>query len=119
MKMIPSSPSLLSRLTWRQRCLAAGLAIAAILAVQPLLTSAEPAGRKLEVLILGNEGEVHAIEKTTALVVPALSKEGINCFYSTTTADLNSQNLAKYDALLLNGKYDALTPAQEKLCSIS
>jgi hypothetical protein len=49
------------RPTRRQRCLAGGLALAAILGVLPLLTSAEPAaGRKIEVLVLGNEGEIHA-----------------------------------------------------------
>jgi putative membrane-bound dehydrogenase-like protein len=106
---------MLLRLTWRQRCLAGGLALAAILGVQPLLTSGEPAeGRKIEVLVLGNDGEIHAFEKTTAQVVPALAKEGINWFYSTSPADLNSQNLAKFDAVLLYAKYDSITPAEEQ-----
>src|ERR1700674_1833914 len=95
--------------TWRQRCLAAGLALAAILSLQPVLTSAEPAdGRKIEVLILGNEGETHALEKTTAQVVPDLAKEGINCSYSTSPADLNTQNLKKFDVVLLYAKYDSI-----------
>jgi len=82
--------------------------------VRPLLTWAEPTeGRKIEVLVLGNEGEIHAFEKTTAQVAPDLAKEGINWFYSTSPMDLNSQNLAKFDAVLLYAKYDSIAPAQE------
>jgi len=95
--------------------LAAALAFAAILGVQPLVTWAEPTpGRKIVVLVLGNEGEIHAFDKTTAQVVPELAKEGINWFYSTSPADLNSQNLSKFDAVLLYAKYDSMAPAQEK-----
>src|ERR1700730_13744464 len=114
MRIIPSC-AMLSRLTWRQCCLAAALAFAGILGVQPLITSAQPAqGRKIEVLVLGNEGEIHAFDKTTAQVVTELAKEGINLFYSTSPADLNSQNLSKFDAVLLYAKYDSITPAQAK-----
>src|SRR5437867_3274076 len=114
MKLTPNCASMFLSLTYRQRCLAAGLALAAILGLQPLLTSAEPTdGRKIEMLVLGNDGEIHAFEKTTALVVPELAKEGINFFYSISPADLNSQNLAKFDAVLLYAKYDSITPAQE------
>src|SRR5262245_13779887 len=75
---------------WIRRWLAAGVAVAGILAMRPLLTSAAPAdGRKIELLVMGNDGEIHAFEKTTAYVVPELVKEGINCFYSTSVADLN------------------------------
>src|SRR2546425_10888253 len=88
MRIIPSCASMPLRLTWRQRCLAAGLALAAIPCVRPLLTSAAPAeeGRKIEVLVLGSEGEIHAFDKTTSQVIPELAKEGINCFYSTSPA---------------------------------
>ena len=71
-------------------------------------------GRKIGVLVLGNEGEVDAFDKTTAQVVPELAKEGINFFYSTSPADLNSQKLAKFDAVLLYAKYESIVPAQEK-----
>src|SRR5260370_23117968 len=107
-------PGYSSRPSWRQRCLAAGLAFAAILYVKPLHTSAAPAeGRKIEVLVLGNDGDSHASDKTTAHVVPELAKEGINCSYSTSPADLNAQHLAQFDAVLLYAR-DSIAPAQEK-----
>jgi putative membrane-bound dehydrogenase-like protein len=108
MRTIPSCAIFLS--AWRQRCLAAALALAAILGVQ----AQPPAGRKIVVLVLGNEGDTHALDKTTAQVIPELAKEGINLIYSTSPADLNSQNLSNFDAVLLYAKYDSIAPAQEK-----
>src|SRR5438132_823871 len=42
----------------------------------------------------------------------ALAKDGIDFSYTTDPNDLNPQNLAKYDAVLLYANHDSATPAQ-------
>jgi len=110
MKNIPRSSALLSRLTRVQRYLAASLFLLATLG---LLTSAESEGRKMQVLVLGNEGDTHALENTVAEWVQPVAKEGINVFYSISPADLNAQKLSNFDVLVLYASYDSLSPAQE------
>jgi hypothetical protein len=77
MRIMPRRPAIFSSLTRVQRCLAAILLLAA------LLTSAESDGRKIQVLVLGNEGQTHPLESTVAEWVPGLAKEGVNFFYSS------------------------------------
>src|SRR6266536_1567038 len=115
MRITPKRASLLSRLTCGHPFLAGGFALIAALGVQPLLTSAEKAGgRKIEVLFLGQEGETHPFDKSSAQLIPELAKEAINISYTFSPADLNAPNLAKFDAVLLYANYDSITPAQEK-----
>ena len=70
-------------------------------------------GRRIEVLFLGNDATLHRSDSAAAFLVPALAKEGINFQYTTDPNDLNRENLAKYDALLLYANHDAITPQQE------
>ncbi|MEO8593511.1 MAG: PVC-type heme-binding CxxCH protein [Candidatus Solibacter sp.] len=110
MKNFSRPAALFLRLTRIQRFLVAGICLLATLG---LLISAESDGRKMQVLILGNEGETHAMENTVAEWVPSIAKEGVNVFYSISPADLNAQKLSKFDVLVLYANYDTLTPAQE------
>jgi uncharacterized protein len=72
-----------------------------------------PAGpRKIEVLFLGHASEHHNSGKYAPMLAAALAKDGINFSYTTDPNDLNPQNLAKYDAVLLYANHDSATPAQ-------
>jgi uncharacterized protein len=80
-------------------------------AADPLSTTAP---RKIEVLFLGHDAEHHPSNKYAPILAAALAKDGINFSYTTNPNDLNPQNLAKYDAVLLYANRDSATPAQAK-----
>jgi len=91
----------------------AGLLLAVGLGIE--LRSAEEAGaRKIEVLFLGHEGEVHTMDNSAGHLVPELSREGINFSHTTNDGDLTAANLSMYDVLLVYGDHPSITPAQEK-----
>ena len=90
-----------------------GLVVLALAAAQPAAAQSG-AGRKIEVLFLGHRSNHHPSDSAAAFLVPALAKEGINFSYSTDPNDLNAQNLARFDALLLYANHDSITPAQER-----
>ena len=72
-----------------------------------------PAGpRKIEVLFLGHASEHHNSGKYAPILAAALAKDGIDFSYTTDPNDLNPQNLARYDAVLLYANHDSATPAQ-------
>jgi putative membrane-bound dehydrogenase-like protein len=76
-------------------------------------TAALPAGpRKIEVLFLGHASEHHNSGKYAPMLAASLAADGINFSYTTDPNDLNPQNLAKYDAVLLYANHDSATPAQ-------
>ena len=68
--------------------------------------------RKIEVLFLGHASEHHNSGKYAPILAAALAKDGINFSYTTDPNDLNPQNLARYDAVLLYANHDTATPAQ-------
>ena len=72
------------------------------------------APRKIEVLFLGHESQHHNSNKYAPILAQGLAKDGINFSYTTDPNDLNTQNLAKYDAVLLYANHDSATPAQAK-----
>ena len=76
------------------------------------LSTTEP--RKVEVLFLGHDSEHHNSNKFAPMLAAGLAKDGINFSYTTNPNDLNPQNLAKYDAVLLYANHDSATPAQAK-----
>lgn len=69
--------------------------------------------RKIEVLFLGHDSEHHNSEEYWPILASALADDGINFTYSENPDDLNGENLAKYDALLLYANHDEITPSQE------
>jgi putative membrane-bound dehydrogenase-like protein len=74
----------------------------------------EGAPRRAEVLFLGNEGKHHDSGKYAPWLAIAMFKEGINLTYTTTTDDLNEENLEKYDGLIIYANHDEITPSQEE-----
>ena len=79
------------------------------------LSTTEP--RKIEVLFLGHTSEHHNSNKFAPMLAAGLAKDGINFSYTTNPDDLNPQNLAKYDAVLLYANHDSATPAQSNTTS--
>ena len=71
-------------------------------------------GRRVEVLFLGHDSEHHPSDSALAYLAPALAHDGINFQYSENPDDLNPENLARYDALLLYANHDFITPEQER-----
>ncbi|MCU1326115.1 MAG: rane-bound dehydrogenase protein, partial [Bryobacterales bacterium] len=71
-------------------------------------------GHRIEVLVLGSENQEHSTQRVTALLVPALAKEGFNFSWASDPTDLNASNLGKYDTLMVYGNFESLTPAQER-----
>ncbi|WP_051359665.1 PVC-type heme-binding CxxCH protein [Adhaeribacter aquaticus] len=70
--------------------------------------------RRIEVLFLGHESEHHNSNKYAPGLANALFSRGINITYTTNPTDLNSQNLKKYDGLVIYANHDKMEPAQDK-----
>ena len=69
-------------------------------------------GRRLEILFLGDNGHHKPIERIPSLMA-ALGPKGINFTYTDELSDINSQNLSKYDALMIYANWDQITPEAE------
>ncbi|MET4083752.1 putative membrane-bound dehydrogenase-like protein [Pedobacter sp. UYP30] len=69
--------------------------------------------RRAEVLFLGNEGRHHDSGKYAPWLAIELFKSGINLTYTTDLNDLNEENLAKYDGLIIYANHDSIAPSQE------
>lgn len=70
--------------------------------------------RKIELLFLGHDSEHHNAEKYLPLLAAALTPKGINFTYTANPDDLNPENLALYDGLVLYANHDSISPYQEK-----
>ena len=77
-------------------------------------TSTGTAGRRGEVLFLGNVGKHHDSGKYAPWLAISLFKEGINLTYTTDLNDLNAENLSHYDGLVIYANHDYLAPEQEQ-----
>jgi putative membrane-bound dehydrogenase-like protein len=69
--------------------------------------------RRGEVLFLGNVGKHHDASKYAPWLAISLFKVGINTTYTTDPNDLNTENLSKYDGLIVYANHDSISPAQE------
>ncbi len=69
--------------------------------------------RRGEVLFLGNRGKHHDSGKYAPWLAISLFKSGVNLTYTVNVNDLNTENLAKYDGLIIYANHDTLPPAQE------
>lgn len=76
-------------------------------------TVSQATTRRAEVLFLGNRGKHHDSGKYAPWLAISLFKEGINVTYTVNVNDLNTDNLAKYDGLIIYANHDSLPPAQE------
>jgi putative membrane-bound dehydrogenase-like protein len=70
-------------------------------------------GRRIEVLFLGDQGHHRPMERVPSLMA-ALGPRGINFTYTDNPDDLNPENLALYDALMIYANWNEIQPAQEK-----
>jgi uncharacterized protein len=69
---------------------------------------------KLEILFLGHNSEHHNAAVYLPLLASQLATEGINFTYTSNPDDLNTENLEKYDALMIYANHEQITPEQEK-----
>ncbi|GEO07793.1 PVC-type heme-binding CxxCH protein [Segetibacter aerophilus] len=69
--------------------------------------------RRGEVLFLGNLEKHHDAGKYAPWLAISLFKIGINVTYTTEMNDLNTENLNKYDGLIIYSNHDSISPAQE------
>lgn len=69
--------------------------------------------RRAEVLFLGHTSEHHHSDKYAPWLAVKLFPSGINLTYTTQPEDLNPENLAKYDALIIYANYDTISASQE------
>ena len=68
---------------------------------------------KLEILFLGHNSEHHKSAINMPLLASTLSKEGISFTYTDNPADLNTENLDKYDGLMIYANHEQIAPEQE------
>src|SRR5437588_4093036 len=67
---------------------------------------------QLAVLLLGDEGH-HRPADFAKVLTPALAKEGIRVDYTADVAELTTEKLAKYDALMVFRDSGNLPPVNE------
>ena len=70
--------------------------------------------RRIEILFLGHASEHHNSSRYMPMLASALSAEGINFTYTEDPDDLNDENLAWYDALMIYANHEKIDPDQEK-----
>jgi hypothetical protein len=87
--------------------------ILTLLALLLTLVPAPGAGRRLEILFLGDNGHHKPAERFYELL-QGMGPRGINCTYTDRLEDLNPTNLARYDALAIYANIDTITPAAEQ-----
>ena len=75
--------------------------------------SSQVNARRAEVLFLGNTSKHHDSGKYAPWLAIKLFESGINTSYTVDLNDLNPENLAKYDALIIYANHDVISPAQE------
>ena len=69
--------------------------------------------RRAEVLFLGNSGKHHDSGKYAPWLSIAAFKNGINITYTTDLNDLNTDNLNKYDGLVIYANHEKISESQE------
>ena len=70
--------------------------------------------RRIELLFLGHEIEHHNSRAYFPILASALTKDGINITYTENPSDLNSENLSKYDGLIVYANHEEIGKAEEK-----
>ncbi|HEX9957980.1 MAG TPA: PVC-type heme-binding CxxCH protein, partial [Fibrella sp.] len=69
--------------------------------------------RRTEILFLGDKGHHKPIERVPQLMA-ALGSRGINITYTDRLEDLTTENLSKYDGLLIYANWDTIPKPQER-----
>ena len=79
----------------------------------PAVKAGASKGRRAEVLFLGHNSKHHDSGKYAPWLSIKLFKSGVNMSYTTNPNDINPENLAKYDGLIIYANHDSLSPSQE------
>ena len=74
---------------------------------------AKPEARRLEVLFLGSPNSSHRPLDRFHTIRRAHGIKGINYTYANQPSALTTENLAKYDALVVYGNHDKISKDQE------
>jgi putative membrane-bound dehydrogenase-like protein len=67
---------------------------------------------RIKVLFLGDNGHHRPIERAADLLAP-LARAGIDMAYTDDLNDLNTENLSRYDGLIIYANHTTISPAQE------
>lgn len=70
--------------------------------------------RKLEILMLGHDSEHHNSAAYLPMLAASLTPKGFNFSYTSDLNDLNTENLERFDALMIYANHDEISPSQEK-----
>jgi len=70
-------------------------------------------GSRIEILFLGHDSEHHNSEKFVPILAMPLFQKGINITYTDNTEDLTTENLEKYDGLMIYANHVELAPEEE------
>ena len=79
-----------------------------------LKTIADDKPRRIELLFLGHDAEHHPSSEYMPILASALTKDGINITYTENVNDLNADNLAQFDGVILYANYEDRMPQQEQ-----
>ncbi len=74
---------------------------------------AEAESPRIKVLFLGDNGHHKPLERAADLM-PPLARAGIDMAYTDDLNDLNSENLNRYDGLIIYANHTKISPEQEK-----
>jgi putative membrane-bound dehydrogenase-like protein len=94
--------------------LVAGATLASGAAAQPAPPSTRQVASRadrMQVLLLGDNGHHQPIRRAQELL-PVLARDGIDLFYTADPSDLNRDELARYDALVLYNNHAAVSRPQ-------
>lgn len=75
--------------------------------------SIQEKGRRAEILFVGKSTASGDAGKYASWMATRLFKSGINLTYTDALSDINTAKLAKYDAVVINSSFPALTPARD------
>lgn len=75
--------------------------------------TAQNSARRAEILFLGNTSKHHDSGKYAPWLAISLFESGINLTYTTNPNDLNTENLEKYDGLIIYANHDTISASQE------
>jgi putative membrane-bound dehydrogenase-like protein len=77
-----------------------------------LAANAQAESPRIKVLFLGDNGHHRPLDRAADLM-PALALAGIDMAYTDDLNDLNTDNLARYDGLIIYANHTTITQAQE------
>ncbi|NIP98270.1 MAG: hypothetical protein GWO24_34620, partial [Akkermansiaceae bacterium] len=99
--------------SYRNGLIAAALLIAIFSLGAPGRPKTEDRGGPVQLLFLGDQGH-HVPSQRVADLKRAFGAKGIFITYTENMADLNPENLARYDGLMVYANITTITPDQEK-----